>query len=121
MSILCKWFGHKLPKGYGGDSPYLSIKGGTIDGIGTRHAFMWTKCDRCGEEYHVANVHLHEDNREMGRFWAFRELANKLVAIHDHHYEVPFSYEDMVRDARELLEEDKADREKASLYKIERT
>ena len=58
MSILCKWFGHKLPKGWCNGAPYLKRDGGAIDGMGTEHVFLYAECDRCGEEYNAANFHM---------------------------------------------------------------
>jgi len=55
---LCKWFGHKLPLGFGGGRPYLRILTTIIDGIGRKHAFLYGECPRCREEWNVANIHL---------------------------------------------------------------
>lgn len=55
---LCKIFGHKIPKGWANGAPYFKIDSIVTDGTGTKHAFLYTICDRCNEEYHIGNVHL---------------------------------------------------------------
>jgi len=58
MKLLCLLFGHKLPTGYAEGRPYLRLVESVTDGIGRRHANLYVKCDRCNEDWHVANVHL---------------------------------------------------------------
>lgn len=50
--------GHKLPRGYDNDVPYLRITNIVTDGINRQHARLEVECERCGEMYHVANTHL---------------------------------------------------------------
>jgi len=58
MGILCKLRGHLFPTDSQWGKPYLKIEATSMDGIGRIHAYLTTECDRCGAEYHVANVHL---------------------------------------------------------------
>lgn len=62
--LLCEILGHKLPKGYANGRPYLTIKTVLTDGIGRQHAFLYARCDRCDEEYHVASIHLPEGEEQ---------------------------------------------------------
>lgn len=63
--LLCNVLGHKLPTGYCGAPPYLRIGTNIItDGIGRRHASLYALCDRCDEEYHVASIHLPNDEKK---------------------------------------------------------
>ena len=56
--IICRLKGHVFPRDSIWGKPYLRIHSTTIDGIGRIHAYLDGECDRCGEWYHVANVHL---------------------------------------------------------------
>ena len=51
---------HKPPRGYGKEgAPYLRKELGPIDGMGTLHVRLYGECQRCGREYHIANIHLN--------------------------------------------------------------
>ncbi len=74
MNLFCKWFGHKLPKGWSGGAPYLKVRTIVTDAIGQRHAFLDSRCSRCHKEFHVANLHLPENN-DKGEY---KSLATSL-------------------------------------------
>lgn len=61
----CKVIGsfgkHKLPTGCYDDAPYLSIGEIIRDGTGVQHVRLYARCDRCGEKYHAASIHLDKD------------------------------------------------------------
>ncbi|UKL14995.1 hypothetical protein hairong_090 [Pseudomonas phage hairong] len=61
MSLLCQLFGHKSVSGYAGMPPYVRIVGGGVDGIGTQHCRLMTKCRRCNETYQIASIHMPAD------------------------------------------------------------
>lgn len=54
---------HVPPKGYGDGAPYLKIKAVSIDGMNLKHARLYGECERCGEEYWIASVHLPADEK----------------------------------------------------------
>jgi len=58
---MCKHFGHIMPKGWAGGAPYLHIGNIATDGLGTKHAYLMAECERCGESWNVANVHLPKE------------------------------------------------------------
>lgn len=65
MSVLCSVFGHKPPKSYGphsgmGGGDYLKTKHPKRDNIGRVHLYVYGSCPRCGEEYKVGMMHLHD-------------------------------------------------------------
>jgi hypothetical protein len=55
--MICRLLGHKLARGYQGGPQYLRHNGGTFDGMGTEHLYLYGRCARCGNEFHVANLH----------------------------------------------------------------
>lgn len=60
MNILCKLFGHTISGTYYKPSGYtrcVRATGGAIDNIHRHHIELYAECDRCGEQFHVANVH----------------------------------------------------------------
>ena len=61
---MCRHFGHKFPSDSMWGVPYLQIKAIALDGLGHEHAYLHAECERCGESYHVANVHLPRKDRE---------------------------------------------------------
>lgn len=54
---LCKNLGHQFPVGWGGGLPYLSQRGGAIDGIDRFHIDLIAACPRCNTEYVIAKTH----------------------------------------------------------------
>ena len=63
MSLLCKLFGHALPKtGWFGDALYGEIHGGYMDGVGRTHFEVFHKCPRCGEKWRAARFHGNAPN-----------------------------------------------------------
>ena len=58
---MCKIYGHKQPKGYKGDFPYLQIGATFIDGMGQVHAKLNARCDRCNKLYQIAFLHLPKE------------------------------------------------------------
>ena len=57
--LVCRIFGHKAT-GYAGSTPYVSINR-TIceqDGLGTHHAHLMARCDRCDEMFELAKMHF---------------------------------------------------------------
>ena len=61
MKIICKLKGHEFPRDSCWGKPYLHISNTMEDGIGRVHAYLEAECARCGEWYHVANVHLPKE------------------------------------------------------------
>ncbi len=60
MTIRCALFGHRPAFGYGrieGEG-YFEIRSIVTDGIGRRHASLYTHCERCGKHFKVGMVHL---------------------------------------------------------------
>jgi len=58
MGILCKIFGHTLPrKGWWGDGLYGRVTGGFHDGTGRSHYRVDLTCPRCGDDWTVARFH----------------------------------------------------------------
>ena len=49
---------HTLPKGYYDDAPYLGVGEIIKDGTGVQHVRLYANCDRCGQRYHAASIHL---------------------------------------------------------------
>lgn len=63
MSILCALFGHQPPvyakKGwYSPGEEYARVSGDYPDGIGRRHAEVYSECPRCGAEFKLCRIHL---------------------------------------------------------------
>ena len=59
MSIRCKLFGHKLPRRYDGNAPWLQYTGDMrVDSLGTRHLVLDVRCPRCGDRYIVGHLQL---------------------------------------------------------------
>lgn len=56
--MLCKLFGHKLPRGYRGGTPYLTPKYHAHDGMGATHLRLEGECERCGTKTAFALMHL---------------------------------------------------------------
>jgi len=62
--ILCKLFGHRPEPGYYGDgidgdcNRYFEVEEYITDGIGRRHAKLYTVCRRCQKRYQVGMIHL---------------------------------------------------------------
>lgn len=54
----CKWGRDHFTTSSIGGPPYVRIVGGAVDGLGTQHCRLVAKCDRCGEEYTVAMLHM---------------------------------------------------------------
>jgi hypothetical protein len=59
MNILCRLFGHKRNIGWYGDGLYGDIQLWGIDGVGRAHASIVAECDRCGETYTLARLHVN--------------------------------------------------------------
>lgn len=60
MKLLCKIFGHIVPK-YGKQPVYGRVREGGIDGIGRIHADVLVRCNRCDQEFTVIKIHLPKD------------------------------------------------------------
>jgi len=59
MSILCRIFGHKLPRRYDGNAPWLQYTGDMrVDSLGTCHLVLDVRCPRCGDRYTVGHLQL---------------------------------------------------------------
>jgi len=59
MSIRCRIFGHKLPRRYDGNAPWLRYTGDMrVDSLGTRHLVLDVRCPRCGDRYTVGHLQL---------------------------------------------------------------
>lgn len=54
MSIICKMFGHQMPKW----KSYHTVAGNGVDGIGRWHGYLKCECPRCGEVVSSGMVHL---------------------------------------------------------------
>ena len=63
MKLICKLQGHAFPRDSQWGKPYLRINSTAIDGMGHIHAYLEGQCERCGEFYHVANIHLPKPAR----------------------------------------------------------
>ncbi len=59
MSVLCAMFGHKRDRGWYGDGLYGDVIPCGIDNVGRAHGYISAKCDRCGETYTLARLHLN--------------------------------------------------------------
>lgn len=64
MNIICKLLGHKLPcynsKGwYSPGEQYGTMEGGYTDGINRIHVDLYSKCERCGNRFHVMKSHVN--------------------------------------------------------------
>lgn len=55
--LMCRLFGHVWKRGWWGDMPYLKPTAGPVDGVNRHHISLRCKCDRCGNESHIAYVH----------------------------------------------------------------
>lgn len=68
MKIICNLLGHKFPDrgGWCGHPPYLKLRTITYDGIGHAHGILFAECERCGQEYLAAYVHIRELNDKKG-------------------------------------------------------
>ena len=58
-NVICNLFGHKRNSGWYGDGLYGEVTPNSIDGIGRAHAIITASCDRCGETYTLARLHLN--------------------------------------------------------------
>lgn len=63
MSILCAVFGHQPPvyaeKGWWSPGEeYAKVLEGTTDGIGRRHATVYSTCPRCDKEFLLCRIHV---------------------------------------------------------------
>lgn len=59
-------FGHNHTfEGYAGNSPYLYYKTNVpyVDGIQRGHVRLYGKCDICGKEVHIANIHTDDTGK----------------------------------------------------------
>lgn len=54
----CKWGRAHVATGFSGGPPYVRIEGGGVDGLGTQHCYLMAKCDRCGEQFTLAMLHM---------------------------------------------------------------
>lgn len=52
MSLICKLFGHAIPR-------YGFIENGPEDGVGRIHCPVKARCERCGKVVKLCTVHLH--------------------------------------------------------------
>lgn len=59
-NFWCGLFGHHWVDGWYGDAPYLKIQHAGKDGIGRLHGSLHCECDRCGQSYLVARIHLND-------------------------------------------------------------
>jgi uncharacterized protein with PIN domain len=65
MSFLCNVFGHKPPSDYSRHSgtagnAYLKTNHPVRDNVGRVHLHVYGSCPRCGQEYWVGIMHLHD-------------------------------------------------------------
>ena len=66
-SILCKIFGHKPPvykkKGWYSPGEEYAKLGPSIvtDGIGRKHAIVYSDCARCRKEFKLCRIHLPKE------------------------------------------------------------
>lgn len=64
--ILCRLFGHYISGTYyplSGYTRYFQANAGAVDGIRRHHIQLYTECDRCGEKFHVGNIHGTEEGK----------------------------------------------------------
>lgn len=52
-------------KGYASGKPYLVNKYTEVDGIGRIHLSLYARCNKCGEEFPYAMLHLDRVLREL--------------------------------------------------------
>ena len=60
LKLTCVLFGHQPETGCHGreGEGYFQVISEGIDGIGTTHARLMTRCERCGTRYQVGKIHL---------------------------------------------------------------
>ena len=66
MNILCRLFGHKVPRdGYYLGAPYFS-RGPyrTVDGIGRIHQSLVAQCSRCENTFRFGYIHDYKTKEE---------------------------------------------------------
>ena len=67
MNLLCKVFGHKPPvyakKGWYSPGEEYAKVGSNIqtDGIGRKHASVYSICPRCDKEFKLCMIHLPKE------------------------------------------------------------
>jgi hypothetical protein len=58
-NLLCLMFGHMRTSGWYGDGLYGEVAPRGTDGIGRLHGVITASCDRCGDTYVLARLHLN--------------------------------------------------------------
>lgn len=65
-TLRCRLFGHRpAHDGWWGDIPYMDIRVGSTDGVGTIHAEAYHECKRCGLTFLAGRLHLN-----IGEIWS---------------------------------------------------